>query len=98
MLLLSSFTTAPVAAEEFIFHTRLFAKGRFLEAAMGAAVLLCLEPAALAEQTKSETKVKVTVEVRDSLAITKDGRARSNGKVIQIGDPSSGVVTYFVLD
>jgi len=98
MLLLRSFITAPAAGEEFIFHARPFVKRRFLVAAMGTAALSCLQPAALAEQTKSGTKVKVTVEVRDSLAVTKDGQARSNGKVIQIGDPHSGVVTYFVLD
>ncbi|MHB8858929.1 MAG: hypothetical protein ACYC6Z_05535 [Thermoleophilia bacterium] len=42
--------------------------------------------------------MKVTLEVRNSIGVDVRGESTSSGRIIRIGDPDEGLVTYVILD
>ncbi len=44
------------------------------------------------------SQIKVSLEVRDSISVSIDGKAAGSDRIIQVGSPASGNVTYVVLD
>ncbi|MHB9052507.1 MAG: hypothetical protein ACYC5F_00745 [Thermoleophilia bacterium] len=46
----------------------------------------------------ASSSIEVTLEVRNSLAVDLDREPLSSGRVIKVGDPDEGCVTYVVLD
>jgi hypothetical protein len=69
----------------------------------GAALLITGTNGALASPARNSTAgtsatITVKLEVRSSLGVSLKGEPSLANRVIKVGDPASGMVTYVVLD